>query len=74
MSIQSVNPATGETLATFPETSDRDIERILANSQAAFGGWRTLPFTVRAERMRAAARVLRARTTEYARAMTLEMG
>ena len=74
MSIQSVNPATGETLATFPETSDRDIERILANSQAAFGGWRTLPFTVRAERMRAAARVLRARTTDYARAMTLEMG
>ncbi len=74
MSIQSVNPATGETLATFPETSDRDIERILANSQAAFGGWRTLPFTVRAERMRAAARVLRARKTDYARAMTLEMG
>jgi succinate-semialdehyde dehydrogenase/glutarate-semialdehyde dehydrogenase len=74
MSIQSVNPATGETLATFPETSDRDIERILANSQAAFGGWRTLPFTARAERMRAAARVLRARTTDYARAMTLEMG
>ncbi len=74
MSIQSVNPATGETLATFPETSDRELERILANSQAAFGGWRTLPFTVRAERMRAAARVLRARKTDYARAMTLEMG
>src|SRR5262245_415187 len=74
MSIETVNPATGETLATFTETSDRDVERILANSHAAFGGWRTIPFTARAERMRAAARVLRARKGDYARAMTLEMG
>jgi succinate-semialdehyde dehydrogenase / glutarate-semialdehyde dehydrogenase len=74
MSIQSVNPATGETLATFPETSDRELERILTNSQAAFVAWRSIPFAARAERMRAAARVLRARKTDYARAMTLEMG
>jgi succinate-semialdehyde dehydrogenase/glutarate-semialdehyde dehydrogenase len=74
MSIQSVNPATGEILATFTETSDGELERVLANSHAAFLGWRTVPFAARAGRMRAAARVLLARKTEYARTMTLEMG
>jgi succinate-semialdehyde dehydrogenase / glutarate-semialdehyde dehydrogenase len=74
MSIQSVNPATGEIVATFPETSDRELELLLTNSRAAFVGWRTVPFAARAERMRAAARVLRTRKTDYAHAMTLEMG
>jgi succinate-semialdehyde dehydrogenase/glutarate-semialdehyde dehydrogenase len=74
MSIQSVNPATGEILATFTETSDGDLEGILARGQAAWDAWRTVPFPARAERMRAAARLLRGRTAEYARTMTLEMG
>jgi succinate-semialdehyde dehydrogenase/glutarate-semialdehyde dehydrogenase len=74
MRIQSVNPATGETLTTFTEMSDRDLERLLVNSQAAFVGWRTVPFAARAERMRAAARTLLARKAEYGRTMTLEMG
>jgi len=74
MSIQSVNPATGEILATFTELSDGELERVLAQSHAAFLGWRTVSFAARAERMRAAARILLARKAEYARTMTLEMG
>jgi succinate-semialdehyde dehydrogenase/glutarate-semialdehyde dehydrogenase len=74
MGIESVNPATGEILATFSQTSDRDLERVLANGQAAFLGWRTTPFAARAERMVKAGRLLRERKPEYARAMTLEMG
>ncbi len=74
MSIQSVNPATGETLETFKEMSDREVEQVLAKGQAAFLGWKTAPFAARAERMRAAARILRERKAQYARAMTLEMG
>jgi len=30
MSIQTVNPATGEALETYEETSPRDLEQILA--------------------------------------------
>jgi len=74
MSIQSINPATGEVLETFKETSREDVGRILAAAHAAFLEWRTAPFATRAERMREAARVLRTRRAEYARTMTLEMG
>src|SRR2546426_7075255 len=74
MTIQSVNPATGDVLETFKETSREDLDRILAAAHAAFLEWRTAPFATRAERMREAARVLRTRRAEYARTMTLEMG
>ncbi|MGH7345786.1 MAG: aldehyde dehydrogenase family protein, partial [Candidatus Rokuibacteriota bacterium] len=74
MSLQSVNPATGEVLETFPATSSSELEGIVAQSHAAFLEWRTAPFKARAERMREAAQVLRRRRTEFARTMTLEMG
>ena len=74
MSIQSINPATGETLETFTETSAQDLERILATAHAAFAEWRHTAFGTRGGLMRKAAEVLRARKVEYARTMALEMG
>jgi succinate-semialdehyde dehydrogenase/glutarate-semialdehyde dehydrogenase len=74
MSIQSVNPATGEALETYEETSPRELEQILARAHAVFLEWRTVPFADRALRMRKAAELLRLRQTQYARTMTLEMG
>src|SRR5207302_1788991 len=74
MSLQSVNPATGEVLETFTAISDRELDGIVATSHAAFLEWRTVPFKARAERMREAARTLRRRRAEFARTMTLEMG
>ena len=74
MSLQSVNPATGEVLETFTAVSGRELEGIIAQSHAAFLEWRTVPFKVRAERMRQAAQILRRRRAEFARTMTLEVG
>ena len=74
MSVQSFNPATGEVLETFTATSPVEIERILAAAHAAFLEWRAVPFAARSERMREAARVLRAAKAEHARTMALEMG
>src|SRR5438309_10914136 len=74
MSIQSVNPWTGEVLETFTETAGAELERMLARAQAAFLEWRDVPFARRAERMRKAAAVLRARKADDARTMALEMG
>jgi len=74
MSLQSVNPVTGEVLETFTPTSSRELDTIVAQSHAAFLEWRTVPFKARAERMREAANVLRRRRAEFARTMTLEMG
>jgi succinate-semialdehyde dehydrogenase/glutarate-semialdehyde dehydrogenase len=74
MSIQSVNPATGDVLETLEETSAADLERIVATAHAEFGAWREVPFKTRAALMHRAAAVLRARKTEFARTMALEMG
>ena len=74
MSIESVNPATGEVLERFEETSARQLERVLAGADAAFRDWLAVPFAARARTMRAVARVLRAHAPAYARTMTLEMG
>src|SRR5437867_8468831 len=74
MSIQSLNPATGEVLETFTPTSPEQLERMVARAHATFLGWRTVPFAARAERMREAARLLRKDMASHALAMTLEMG
>ncbi len=74
MSLQSINPATGEVLETFTETSATEIERILATAHAEFLAWRDVPFATRAQLMRKAGVALRAHKTEYARTMALEMG
>ena len=61
MSLQSVNPATGEVLETFTPASSRELDAIVAQSHAAFLEWRRVPFEARAERMREAAKTLRRR-------------
>jgi succinate-semialdehyde dehydrogenase/glutarate-semialdehyde dehydrogenase len=74
MSLTSINPSTGEVLETFEETKPSELERILAAAEEAFRDWRERPWGERAERMREAARLLRAKKADYARAMALEMG
>ncbi|MGH7388561.1 MAG: NAD-dependent succinate-semialdehyde dehydrogenase [Candidatus Rokuibacteriota bacterium] len=74
MSLRSINPATGEVIEAFEETSPQQVERILAATHAAFLEWRRLPHATRAKPMRHAAAALRARRAEHARTMALEMG
>ena len=74
MTIQSVNPATGEPLETFAETSPADVERALAGAERAFADWRRRDLAERARLMHGAARLLRERKPVYARTMALEMG
>ncbi len=74
MSIQSINPATGDVLETLEPTSPQQIQSVLASAHAAFLEWRTQPFARRSALMHAAARELRARKDEYAVTMTREMG
>src|SRR2546422_8568549 len=74
MSLRSVNPATGEVLETLDETSPDALGWILEHADAASREWRRRPVAERAERLRAAGRVLRGRKDAYARTMALEMG
>src|SRR5213592_2733333 len=74
MTVQSINPSTGETLQTFEETTPAALDRILDEAVAAYHDWRRRPYAERASRMRQAAHLLRERRAEYSRAMALEMG
>ena len=74
MSIQSVNPATGEVSETLEPTSAAQVEQIVAGAHAAFLEWRTQPWSRRSALMHKAAAELRARQSEYAAIMTREMG
>jgi succinate-semialdehyde dehydrogenase/glutarate-semialdehyde dehydrogenase len=74
MTLRSVDPMTGRVLATFDETPPGELDRILTGAERAFLDWRDRPLTERADRMREAARLLRAKKTDHAIAMALEMG
>lgn len=74
MAIASVNPATGETFATFEALTGADIEQRLARAAAAFEIQRHRPWGERASRLQSAARILEERAATYGRMITLEMG
>src|SRR5256886_14685909 len=74
MALSSINPSSGEVLESFEEATPATLERVLAHAWQAFLGWRECTFAERAERLREAARALRAKKAEYARLMALEMG
>jgi succinate-semialdehyde dehydrogenase/glutarate-semialdehyde dehydrogenase len=74
MAIASVNPATGETIATFEPLSRDDLEVKLQRAVDAFAINRTRSFAERADRLMRAAQILESRAPDYARTITLEMG
>jgi len=74
MSLQSINPTTGEVIETFEETSPHELERVREGAHRAFLEWRSVAFATRGQMMRRAAAILKARKADHARAMTLEMG
>ncbi|MGD8817862.1 MAG: NAD-dependent succinate-semialdehyde dehydrogenase [Acidobacteriota bacterium] len=74
MSMQVINPATGELVREYDETTSEAVEAIIEASHAAFLQWRQTDFDERAGLMRRAAEILRERTDEYAALMTEEMG
>ncbi|WP_436347869.1 NAD-dependent succinate-semialdehyde dehydrogenase [Natronorubrum sp. FCH18a] len=74
MSIESQNPATGEVVDTFDETSAEDREEHLERATETFEEWRETPVEHRQQLLSTAADVLRDGAEEYAQLMTEEMG
>jgi succinate-semialdehyde dehydrogenase / glutarate-semialdehyde dehydrogenase len=72
--IQSINPATGELLESFPQISDAEIDERLGRAWEAFLAHRATSFADRAERMTRAAEILEGEKEALGRMMTLEMG
>lgn len=71
---RSVNPATGETLATYPWATADDVERAIAQADAGYRLWRRESVSHRAQKLRDLGAALRNRGEEMARMMSREMG
>ena len=74
MSHTAINPSTGQTIATYPDMSPKELRAAIASAHKAFLAWRTVPVSARAEPLRLTARLLRERAEEYALLMAQEMG
>ena len=74
MTLKSINPYTNKLIAEFEEFSVEQIEKILSNSAEAFETWRRTEINHRKELIGKAANMLRSNISEYAGAITAEMG
>ncbi|WP_447853608.1 succinate-semialdehyde dehydrogenase [Enterobacter mori] len=71
---RSVNPATGETLATYLWATADDVERAISQADTGFRQWRRESVSHRAQKLRDLGAALRNRGEEMARMMSREMG
>ncbi|MXG69836.1 succinate-semialdehyde dehydrogenase [Escherichia coli] len=71
---RSVNPATGETLATYPWATADDVKRAISQADTGFRQWRRESVSHRAQKLRDLGAALRNRGEEMARMMSREMG
>lgn len=74
MPIESINPATGEKIADYPEMAAEEVADIIGRAHDAWCDWRTRPMDDRAALMRKAGALLEERKEKYAALMTAEMG
>jgi len=74
MAIESLNPTTGERLATYPEMGPEEIERIVSAAVRAQKSWARTPIAERAVPMRRVGALLKERAKDLAKLMALEMG
>ncbi len=72
--VESVNPATGETIAAVRQATAEDYERVAAASVEAFKEWRKWPAPARGEVVRQLAVELRRHKEDLGALVTLEMG
>jgi succinate-semialdehyde dehydrogenase/glutarate-semialdehyde dehydrogenase len=70
-----VNPATGETLKTYPQISDADLAKVVESAEAAYRGWgRTSSIDERAAVIRKVGDLHSERREELAAIIVREMG
>ncbi len=74
MAIATINPATGETVRTFDELSDEEIDRYLTRACETFATYRLTSYGQRAGWLRRAADILDEDVDRVATIMTTEMG
>jgi succinate-semialdehyde dehydrogenase / glutarate-semialdehyde dehydrogenase len=74
VAIATINPATGETVKSYDEMTEADVERALTMAAAAHASYRLTSLEARAGWMLQAARILNDEQDQIAAMMTAEMG
>lgn len=74
MTMDVVNPATGEPFTTVPRASSAQADKAIAAAKAAVPGWAAVPFAERSRKLIELADAIAARKDEFARTLTLEQG
>jgi succinate-semialdehyde dehydrogenase/glutarate-semialdehyde dehydrogenase len=75
MAYKSVNPFDGSVLKSYDDTTDVALEAAIAQAHQSFTNeWSMKPISQRAKVLRRAAGLMRERTDELARYVTVEMG
>src|ERR687885_111674 len=72
--FESVSPADGETLGTFPKSSAEDVDRAVAAAKAAYEEWRLVPAPERGNILYRFAQLLIDQKDDLTDLMTHEMG
>jgi succinate-semialdehyde dehydrogenase / glutarate-semialdehyde dehydrogenase len=74
MAIATINPATGQTVKTFEELTNAQVDEKIQRAVDAFPKFRKLTFADRGKMMMRAAELLESEKDSLAHLMTLEMG
>lgn len=72
--MENRDPANGELLATFNQSTDADVRLAIDSAQAAYDGWRLTPQPKRAELLYRVAQIMFERKESIAQEMSREMG
>ncbi|MGH3104694.1 MAG: aldehyde dehydrogenase family protein [Gaiellaceae bacterium] len=72
--FESLSPATGETIGTFPKSGADDVDRAVDAAKAAYEEWRVVPAPKRGEVLYRFGQLLIERKDELAQLMSREMG
>jgi aldehyde dehydrogenase (NAD+) len=72
--IESVNPATGEVIASVRSTTPAEYEQVVTQAREAFLEWRKIPAPARGEAVRLIGQALREHKDALGSLVTLEMG
>src|SRR5580700_5999859 len=74
MNFDSINPTTGETLGTYSEHTEAEVNQRLQSAWEGWTRWSRTPLSERTAFLLRLAGLLEERVEEYARLITLEMG
>jgi succinate-semialdehyde dehydrogenase/glutarate-semialdehyde dehydrogenase len=74
MAIATINPTTGQTVKTFDELTNAQVDQKIQRAVEAFPKFRALTFADRGKMMMRAAELLESEKNTLAKLMTLEMG